>query len=180
VAISFRSLSVGDLPTLAQWLAASHVKEWWPEPDDLASVRTMFLPMIDGTDSTEGFVILCDGNPIGFIQRYRFVNEPEWQRTIALAADASDAAGIDYLIGEVAMVGRGLGSVAIRTFVAGLWKSYADVARVIVAVQQLNVASWRALENAGFKRVWTGQLETEDPSDQGPAFLYAVSRPSGG
>lgn len=167
-----------DLPKLALWLAAPHVKEWWPEPDDLESVMARFLPLIEGIDRTEGFVILSGQLPIGYIQRYRFADEPDWQRTVALAIDSSEAAGIDYFIGEVAMVGRGIGSEAIRTFVADLWRIYADVTTVVVAVQQLNLASWHALENAGFGRVWGGQLASDDPSDQGPAFLYTLSRPS--
>lgn len=180
VSITFRPLSDGDLPKLAEWLAAPHVKEWWPEPDDLAAVTSRYLPMIEGPDRTEGFIILFDGLPIGYIQRYRFADEPEWRRTVAAAVDTSDAVGIDYLIGEVAMVGRGIGSEAIRTFLAGLWDSYAHAAVVVVAVQQLNLASWHALENAGFHRVWNGHLDTEDPSDQGTAFLYALSRPPDG
>ena len=178
--ITFRPLSGGDLPKLAEWLAAPHVKEWWAEPDDLAAVKSRYLPMIDGPDRTEGFIVLFGSLPIGYIQRYRFVDEPEWRRTVAAAVDARHAGGIDYLIGEVAMVGRGIGSEVIRTFAAGLWESCADIAVVVVAVQQLNLASWHALENAGFTRLWHGQLDTEDPSDRGPAFLYALSRPSDG
>ena len=67
-----------------------------------------FLPLIEGIDRTEGFVILSGQLPIGYMQRYRFADEPDWQRTVALAIDSSEAAGIDYFIGEVAMVGRGI------------------------------------------------------------------------
>jgi aminoglycoside 6'-N-acetyltransferase len=46
-----------------------------------------------------------------------------------------------------------------------------------VAVQQENPASWRALEGAGFQRVWAGMLDSDDPSDQGPSYLYSMRRP---
>ncbi len=177
VGISFRPLSAGDVPKLAEWLAAPHVKEWWPEPHDLASVEERFLPLVEGVDTTEGFVILGNGSPIGYIQRYALADEPEWRKTVAVAAGAVEAAGIDYLIGDPAMVGRGVGSEAIGVFVAGLWERYPDVSVVVVAVQQLNLASWRALEKAGFERAWAGNLDTDDPSDQGPAFLYTKVRP---
>ena len=135
--------------------------------------------MVEGADPTEGFVILADGSPIGYIQRYRMSDEPVWSQTIAAALHAPDAAGIDYFIGEKAMVGRGVGSAAIRSFVDELWSSYADITRVVVAVQQQNVASWHTLENAGFQRAWSGRLETDDPGDRGPAFLYVAARPRG-
>ncbi len=178
MSIAFRPLSADDFPKLAAWLAAPHVEEWWPEPHDLGSVRDGYLSVVQGVDTTEGFIILNDGSPIGYIQRYRFAEEPEWRRTVAAAVDAVDkAAGIDYLIGEAAMTGRGLGSEAIRAFVVDLWKKFRDVTMVVVAVQQRNLASWHALEKAGFQREWAGKLDTDDPSDQGPAFLYVRSRP---
>ncbi len=169
---------------LAEWLAAPHVKAWWPEPHDLASVESRFLPVVQGPDPTEGFIILHDGTPVGYIQRYRLDDEPEWRRTVAPAVDALDEAtldeamGIDYLIGDPNLVGRGLGSRAISSFVDDLWKSCGDIRLVVVAVQQLNPASWHALEKAGFQRAWAGQLDTDDPSDQGPAFVYLRSTPS--
>lgn len=178
--ITFRPLSVGDLPKLAVWLAAPHVEEWWPEPHDPASVESRFLPVAQGLDTTEGFVILDDASPIGYIQRYRLADEPEWRRAVAVAIDVPDeAAGIDYLIGDPSAIGRGVGSQAITAFVVELWESLGDITVVVVAVQQLNLASWRALEKARFQRVWAGKLDTDDPSDQGPAFLYLRSRPSG-
>ncbi len=133
---------------------------------------------MQGVDTTEGFIIDNGRVPIGYIQRYRLAGEHEWRRTIAGAVNIPDeAAGIDYLIGEAAVIGRGLGSEAISAFVAELWKGFVDVTGVVVAVQQLNLPSWHALESAGFQRIWTGTLDTDDPSDQGPAYLYFRSRP---
>jgi aminoglycoside 6'-N-acetyltransferase len=177
VTISFRPLAADDLPKLAEWLGAPHVKEWWLEPDDLASVERRYLPMVQGLDTTEGFIVLLDGSPVGYIQRYRLADEPEWRRTVAVAVDGLEAAGIDYLIGDPSMVGRGLGAAAIGGFVAELWEGLEDIRVVVVAVQQLNLPSWHALERVGFDRVWAGQLDTDDPGDQGPAFLYVRSRP---
>ena len=177
--IAFRPLAVGDLPTLADWLAAPHVRRWWPEPCDLASVEARYRPLVEGTDATQGFVILLEGSPIGYIQRYRLADEDEWRRTVSVGAHTLDAAGIDYLIGDAAMTGRGLGSQAIGAFVTELWADLGDVTSVVVAVQQRNLASWHALERAGFERVWHGRLDTDDPSDRGPAFLYVRSRQGG-
>ncbi|HWB36124.1 MAG TPA: hypothetical protein VHA75_08875 [Rugosimonospora sp.] len=48
----------------------------------------------------------------------------------------------------------------------------------MAAPQLANVASWRALERAGFSRLWAGQLDSDDPADAGPAYVYAVDRPA--
>jgi aminoglycoside 6'-N-acetyltransferase len=176
VAVTFSPLATEDLPMLATWLDAPHVKRWWPDPSDLASVTSKYAAMSEGRDSTQGFLILRDDLAVGFIQSYRIADEPDWARAVAVAVDGRDAVGIDYLIGVPEWTGRGLGTTAITAFVATLWDRYPGTRSVVVAVQQDNVASWRALERAGFARVWSGLLETDDPSDQGPAYLYVRDR----
>jgi aminoglycoside 6'-N-acetyltransferase len=162
---------------MAGWLRAPHVAAWWPDRNDLASVEAHYLPMIDGSDTTEGFVLVTDHGPIGFIQRYQLDDEPEWKATIERALGPCRSAGIDYFIGDPASIGKGLGAEAIGSFVELTWSRYADVATVVVAVQQENLASWRALERAGFQRAWSGLLDTDDPSDRGPAYGYTRTRP---
>lgn len=177
--ISFAPLGAGDLRALSEWLSASHVKRWWPDPSDIASVTEKYRPLIDGTDTTKGYLIKCDGLSIGYIQSYRLVDEPGWHETIAAAVDVGDGVGIDYLIGREESTRRGFGSKAIKEFVATLWDQYEESAAIVVAVQQANLPSWKALERAGFRRAWSGQLDSDDPSDQGPAYLYVKERSSG-
>jgi aminoglycoside 6'-N-acetyltransferase len=89
----------------------------------------------------------------------------------------TDAAGIDYLIGSESLTRQGLGRRLISAFVDDSWQRYPDIAAVAVAVQQDNRASWRALEGAGFVRQWAGALASDDPSDQGPSYVYLKARP---
>jgi RimJ/RimL family protein N-acetyltransferase len=46
---------------------------------------------------------------------------------------------------------------------------------VVTSVDQANRRSWRALEKIGFQRVWAGVLDSDDPSDKGPTFVYVRS-----
>jgi aminoglycoside 6'-N-acetyltransferase len=177
MAMTVRPLTRDDLELLAEWLSRPHVERWWREASDEASVEAAYGPMIDGTDPTEGFIALSDGQPIGFIQRYLFDDNPQWQQTVAAGVGVLPALGIDYLIGDEAMTGRGYGPEMISTVVADSWATYPDIPAVVVDVLQENRASWRALERAGFHRVWAGILESDDPSDQGPCYLYLQSRP---
>jgi aminoglycoside 6'-N-acetyltransferase len=182
-AIAFRPLQRSDLPLLADWLGRLHVAQWWRGASHLAAVEAEYSPMIDGSDPTEGFIALGDGLPFGFLQRYRLEENPEWLRAIAAAlAEAGvdvvgPSAGIDYLIGELTMTGRGLGRRMIAAFVDLAWDRYPDSTSVVVAVDQGNEASWRALEGAHFLRAWAGLLDSDDPSDEGPSYLYVRRRP---
>jgi aminoglycoside 6'-N-acetyltransferase len=179
VDVAFRPLERADLPLVARWLAQPHVREWWrDEPTDLAGVTAKYAPYLDGRKQTEVFVVTEAGRPVGLIQRYRVADHPDWARALAGTADLTDAVGIDYLLGEPDAVGRGLGTAAIAAFVPLATTRYA-ARSVVVACQQANRASWRALERAGFSRTWAGELDSADPSDAGPSYVY-VARAGGG
>lgn len=92
-----------------------------------------------------------------------------------MIAETADAAGIDYLIGEPDAANRGLGTEVVAQFLPMVYERW-PVSSVVVAVQQANRASWRLLERAGFTRAWSGQLDSEDPSDAGLAFVYVHRR----
>jgi aminoglycoside 6'-N-acetyltransferase len=178
--ISFRPLVADDLELLATWLATPHVARWWPDDHDLEAVRDGYAPMVDGTDSTRGFVVEDAGRSIGYLQRYALDDEPNWALVLTEAlggrVDLRRALGLDYLIGEIDSVGRGVGTAMLLAFTEATWSTEAEVDSFVVAVQQENVASWSALERAGFRRVWSGTLVTDDPSDQGPAHVYLCGR----
>jgi aminoglycoside 6'-N-acetyltransferase len=185
--VNLRPMARGDFPTLAAWLRAPHVEAWFPwlhgESAASEAVEAEYGPCIDGDDPTELFVIETDGEPVGFIQRYRIGANPEWAAALSVAGesgavvdDPGAAVGFDYAIGVLEATGRGVGSEAIRQLLDDTFSRYPDVDRVIVAMQQANRASWRALEGVGFERQWAGLLDSPDPSDAGPSYIYVLNR----
>ncbi len=170
--IRFRPLLRQDLPLLGSWLAAPHVARWWQEPSDHRSVETNYLPLIDGQDSTQVFVIELDREAVGIIQLWRLGDCTEWADYQAVIEDPQNAAGIDFLLGEVKHVGKGIGSQAIRDFVSLVFECYPEIDAVVADPEQANVQSWRALEKVGFERIWAGEVA----NSSGPSFLYRYSR----
>lgn len=161
---------------LSHWLAAPHVQRWWREEHELDAVEARYGPLVDGVDPTQVFVVEGDGEPIGLVQRYRIRDNPEWERTLAVAMTPPDAAGIDYLLGDEALTGRGVGAEMVERFAEDTFACYPDCAAIVVGVQQANRRSWRALEKAGFRRTWSGVLDSDDPSDEGPSHVYLRHR----
>lgn len=179
--VTLRPITRDDLPRIAGWLAEPHVAAWWRDSSDLADVEAEYLPCITGEDPAEVFAIEVEGRPVGLIQRYMISDEPDWARVLAVAGvRAERSAGIDYLVGDPALIGKGVGSTAIGLFTDLTFARYPAADTVAVAVQQANRASWRALERTGYVRLWAGQLDSTDPSDSGPAYVYAKSRPAAG
>jgi aminoglycoside 6'-N-acetyltransferase len=172
VGIGFRRLQRADFPLLARWQAEPLVARWWGPPPNAAELEKRYGPGIDGKDPTEVFVAEADGSPIGLIQRYRNLDEPDWESQVRMP----DAASIDYYIGEARLIGKGIGPQMIAAFVEELFADYGEIASVTVGVLEANRPSWRALEKAGFVRLRSQHLESDEPWDRGPGYIYALSR----
>ncbi len=166
-----------DFALLSEWLSAPHVCAWWREESAPEVIEARYGPVVDGIDPTECFIVERGGRPIAFIQRYLLRDNSRWQRALGVAGTPSEGAGIDYLIGPAALIGVGVGPEIIDAFVEVTWRRYRDIPAIVVNVSPDNRRSWRALEKAGFLRVWSGTLASEDPSDEGPSHVYVRHRP---
>ncbi len=175
-AIEFRPLRRSDFQVVGQWLSAPHVELWWRQAYDPASIEAAYGPAVDGQDPTELFVVLRGGHPIGLVQRYLIDDNPDWKQALEPATVPEPAVGIDYLIGPAGLIGKGVGPVIIDRFVDDTWRRHPGVVAAVANVQQANRRSWRALEKSGFRRAWAGVLVSNDPSDDGPAYVYVRMR----
>lgn len=158
-----------DLPLLQRWLQLPQVDAWWHEPLDLAGVVAKYGPRIDGLVPTHMFVIELDGRAIGWIQWYR------WRDYAAHAAQLGaepTAAGVDLALGEVEMLGRGLGSAALRLFIERVVFAH-DVSAVVSDPEERNTRSLRAFEKAGFTVERTIRLQGETR----PRCVVRLNRP---
>jgi RimJ/RimL family protein N-acetyltransferase len=164
--ISFRPLSLTDLPLLHEWLARPHVAEWWSRPFSLAEVEQEFGPLIDDQSTTRAYIVLGDGTPIGYIQSYIAMGSGDgwWP-------DERDPGvrGIDQFLAHPEQLGRGLGTAMVRAFVEHLFADPA-VTRIQTDPSPRNSRAIRSYEKAGFHRV--GEIDTPD----GPALLMVCDR----
>jgi len=158
--LSFRPLRLGDLPLLQRWLSMPHIDEWWHQPLDAAGVQAKYAPCIDGSEPTRVFLMEYRGQPIGWIQWYRWADYP---RHAGLLGAEPEAAGVDLAIGEVRMLGRGLGPHAIRLFMNQVVFSDPAITACVSDPETRNTRSVRAFEKAGFQVIRTVQLP-EEPS----------------
>jgi RimJ/RimL family protein N-acetyltransferase len=171
--ISFRPLTREDFPLLHRWLITPAVQAWWrSHTRTVDDVERKYGPQVDGSDPTRLYLILVAGRPAGMIQCYRHADYPGWQEAVGVPS----AAGIDYLIGEDGLRGRGLGSAAIAAFTAIVFGLYPEVDSIVSVPQQGNRASCRALEKAGFSLLEERELNTGDPSDAGVSAVYGLAR----
>jgi RimJ/RimL family protein N-acetyltransferase len=164
--MSFRPLTLNDLPILCDWVNRPHVAEWWDSPNTLDDIRDEYLPVISGTSSTKAYIVYLGQEPAGFIQSYTVMGSGEgwWE-------DEQDpgARGIDQFLADSERLNQGLGTAMIRRFLAQLF-SDPRVTKVQTDPAPTNSRAIRCYIKAGFEAV--GEVLTPD----GPALLMRCGR----
>lgn len=177
--ITWRRLTEADFRLVREWLAQPHVARWWHHDTTAEAVARDFGPAARGEEPSEDFLVMLDGAPVGLVQRCRFADYPEYAAELAGQVGLpATAATIDYLLGDPARVGQGLGPRVIRAIVEAMWADWPDVTAVVVPVHTANRASWRALEKAGLHRTGTADLDPDNPADDRSHYVYRVDRPT--
>jgi aminoglycoside 6'-N-acetyltransferase len=177
--MTWRHVTPEDFPLLERWLSAPHVARWWNCESSAQAVARDFGPSARREEPNEDLLAFLDGSPLGLLQRSFLRDFPEDLAELALiTAVPPRAMSIDYLIGDVANVGRGLGPAMIRSALDRLWVEHPGAECVIVPVHADNVASWRALEKAGLTCVGTCEIEPDNPIDDRRHKVYRVDRPN--
>ena len=176
--VSFRPVTESDFPLLGEWLAEPHVRRWWNHDPSPAGVARDFGPGTRGEEAGEDLVALLDDRPVGLVQRSRLEDyAEEFESLAALVEVPSGALTIDYLLGSLDDVGRGIGTAVILALVEDSWTAYPEATAILEAIVVANTASWRALEKAGFTRIGEGELEPDNPVDERLHYLYRLDRP---
>jgi aminoglycoside 6'-N-acetyltransferase len=134
------------MPQLNDWLQREHVHRWWPDTSTLDETVAYYAPALRGEEATEHYVIVADGRDAGVIETYLVSDYPEWE---ALVQVGEGVAGVDLLIGEADLIGRGLGPEILSAFL----RDVVTVPACVASVDEENRRSWRAFEKAGFRHV---------------------------
>lgn len=177
--IGFRPLSRADLPVVVRWLRQPHVNRWWhDETPNLATAERQYGPAIDGTEPTRVWVAEVNGRSVGFVQEYRIGDHPEY----AILTGAPDAIGLDYVVGEPAWVGRGVGTRMLwRLLRDVVWPHRSEATTYFAAPDHRNAASLRVLEKLGFQRgLWFDEPQPDGRVDTVVSCTFDVRRVLGG
>jgi aminoglycoside 6'-N-acetyltransferase len=177
--LTWRPVAEADFPLLADWLARPHVHRYWHHDHTIEGVERDFGPGTRGEEPGEDLLVSFDGRPGALVQRSRIDDyAEEFAELRAIAPVPAGAVTVDYLIADPERTGKGLGTALVRAVVADTWSAYPDAPAVVVGVVAGNIASWRALEKAGFGRVGEGDMAPDNPLDPPLHYVYRIDRPA--
>lgn len=155
--ITFRPLREDDLPRMFAWRSAEHVSRWW-HVATYEEVAAKYTKRIAGVEPVHCFLILRDGQPIGYIQWYRL-----WNAGVVIAPPYAElppliphsAAGVDLFIGEADFLYRGFGPAILRALLREHIFAEPDIMGCIIGPDPRNASAIRSYEKAGFRYVCT-------------------------
>lgn len=139
---------------MVRWRNEPHVREWW-DPDDppmtLSEAVEEYRADTREDSPTMACVLELAGEPIGYLQCYRWNDDPSSVEVLGLSFD-DGAWGIDLFIGNPESVGRGVGPRVIELLCRHLFGERGATSVSLVAAQD-NARALRAYEKAGFRQV---------------------------
>lgn len=148
--LELREFREGDVPLVEAWLHQPHVKKWYEIPHMGVTIDDWMYEIKERNGAfawLTHLIAVWEDRPIGLCQYYRCADsDGEGFGMLPLAGSY----GIDYLIGEPAYLGQGLGKGIIALLVEKIF-SFPDAQRVTADIDKDNKASERALLSNHFE-----------------------------
>jgi RimJ/RimL family protein N-acetyltransferase len=168
--IGFRRMTEDDLPLMHRWLQQPYVLEWWwgGVPPTYEAVEAKYRARLRGEEPTDPYLILANGQPIGYIATYMIADHPEYAAQIEAE---EGAAGVDLFIGEAAYLHQGLGAPILRVFLRDVIFGTMGARSCIIGPDERNAIAIRAYEKAGFHAYKTVHI----PDDEAPLLLMRIT-----
>ena len=146
--IRFEPVTAADFELLRHWMQSPPMNEWWGDPDEEMSWVTR---KVEGRDATRPYIFFHGNEPAGYIQYWTVgdeIDDGNASKAPWLLEFPRDAVGVDLSIGRPELLGKGIGTAALRAFVARLF----DEGRPIVTIDpdESNARAIRSYEKAGF------------------------------
>lgn len=145
---TFKPLQQEDLPLLLKWFQELHVTQWWPVPKKEEDFFEHFLKRIR-TQDTVAYLVLLNEIPIGYIQYYKLDQRHQsW-----LPPLPEETIGTDQFIGEKEYLGKGYGTLMLKTFINFVVQQDRSIKVIIVDPDPNNKAAVRCYEKVGFQTI---------------------------
>lgn len=149
--ITFEPVRPDHYAMLADWLGRPHMREWWGDPEEeLGFIKDM----VEGRDTTRPFIIMLEGEPVGYIQYWHIghhQNETWVKDNPWLMEFPAETIGVDLSIGDPDNLSKGIGSAALDAFTRMLREQ--GFKTIIIDPAPENRRAVRAYEKAGYRPV---------------------------
>lgn len=123
--LKFYELSKEHFTIVTNWFNQPHVQEYYSLPNwTHQEVATKLSKYLSNESDVKAYIIAINNQSIGYIQKYPLKNHP-WPDQEFNEEVIDNTAGIDFFIGELDYVGKGLGTKILEGFLNNyIWPNY--------------------------------------------------------
>jgi aminoglycoside 6'-N-acetyltransferase len=151
-----RRMGADDLPLLTRWRNEPHVLRWWQMDEDpnswtVEDIRREYGGKPASDEPSNPCIIVVGERPVGFLQWYRWADYPEGAAEMGID-HGEGRFGVDILIGEPDVVGKGVGPEAVDLLCVTLFEKHGATGLALLTAIG-NEAAQRAYEKAGLHKV---------------------------
>ena len=151
--ITFRAATVEDCKMVREWIKTNEFTRHWYYFDKIPRLSTLENKMKRKIKEpqTKANIVLVDNHPIGYIQSYPVDGNGNWTKQVKVA---ENMVSIDYFIGDINYIHKGLGSKMILEYIEQVVKKE-SYAAAMISPDPENHASCKCIEKCGFKYIKT-------------------------
>ncbi|WP_264184004.1 acetyltransferase [Bacillus shivajii] len=140
-----------------EWLNKGSALKWYSKRrKSYDEIYDKYMKKIKGEVKTSPYLILLDGEKIGYIQTYYIWDHQHYAYSISAPRNS---VGIDLFIGNEAFLYKGYGVRILNEFLLNIINKMDHVSCCIIGPDPNNTAAIRAYERAGFVFKKTVQFE---------------------
>ena len=141
-----RNLGDEDVVLMKKWLEQEFISKWFGDASDwLLEIEHRN----DEFNFIKHFIVEKDGVPVGFCQYY------DWNKAMDDDGEPEGTCGIDYMIGEESLLGKGYGKNIVRLICDKVIENRPDTVQIIadpsVEEEKMNIPSIKVLEANEFQ-----------------------------
>jgi RimJ/RimL family protein N-acetyltransferase len=154
--LNFKPLEINDLNYIFDWFKLFEINQWYAQRKNwsMVDIEAKYKPRLIDEEFLPSFIIKLNSKNIGFIQYYPLAKTtmPEglsFADALKLNINLHSSVGIDLFIGELTLIGQGLGKTIIRQFIQEIIpKNYTII---FIDPAKENIRAVKAYKKVGFK-----------------------------
>ena len=171
--ITFKDSTVEDCKMIRNWIKTNEFLKHWYYLDKTPRISTLERKMAKKLNEpkTKAKIVLVDNNSIGYIQSYPVDGCGAWANKVRVA---DNMVSIDYFIGDINYIHKGIGSKMILEYIEQVIKNENEYKVAMISPDPENKASCRCVEKCGFKYVKTVNVPYVNSKEKEAVYIKEI------
>lgn len=170
--ISYRNITLDDCEVIRSWIKSNKYARHWYYKDKIPRLSTLKNKIENKLKQpkTKVNIILVDDVAIGYIQSYPVDGCGNWTKQVKVA---ENMVSIDYFIGDLNYIHKGLGAKIILEYIEQIIKKE-NYSMVLISPDPENIVNCRCVEKCGFKYIKTVGIPYNSSKEKEAVYIKKI------